>query len=701
MAALCHPWINLAAGKLAALAGLRALRHLDLDLLGGNQIFAGNAEPGGGDLLDGRIPFGAVAFLVLAALAGVGLAAQTVHGNGKAFMGFLGQRAVAHGGGLEALDDGVYVLYFLDGDAGFGVVEFQQAAQVHIVAALIGRGGGVLLELAVVPRPDRLLQKVDSLGIVQVLLRRASAAEFVGTHAGQIHVNVQPQRVERLLVAVFHVLLDIVDGDAAHPADGVGEVFVNDLFADAHRFKNLAALIGLDGGNAHLGGDLHDTRQHRLVVIVDGGVKILFQQPVADQIADALLRQIRVDGAGAEAQKRGKIMDKPGFAAFQNQRHGGALAGANQIFGHRADGQQTGNGDMILVNVPIGQNQDVRAVPISPVNVHEQPVDGLFQRGVFVVANGHGLHLETGNVHGLDFQQVRLREDGVVDFQNLAVFRVLLQQITLCAHVYSGGCNDFLPQCVDGRVRNLGKHLLEILEQRRAGVAENSQRSIAAHRAGGFRAIFRHGEHDGLQILVAVAEGLLEPHHFFSGVGGYLPVGHRQVGEVHQIPVQPFAVGLAAGVLRFQVFIVHQLALHGIHQQHLAGAQAVLADDVLLRDVQNAHLAGKDQPSVVGNVIAAGTQTVAVKDRAHHVAVAEQNGRGAVPRLQHGSIILVKVLLLLIHVPVVAPRLRDGDHHRQRQVHAVHDHEFQRVIQHGGVGTALIDNRQHLGHIVL
>ena len=331
-------------------------------------------------------------------------------------MGFLGQRAVAHGGGLEALDDGLNALHFLNGDAGFGVVEFQQAAQVHIVAALVGRGGSVLLELAVVPRPDRLLQKVDSLGIVQVLLRRASAAEFVGTHAGQIHVNVQPQRVERLLVAVFHVLLDIVDGNAAHPADGVGEVFVNDLFADAHRLENLAALIGLDGGNAHLGGNFHDTRQHRLVVIVDGGVEILFQQPVADQIADALLRQIRVDGAGAEAQKRGKIMDKPGFAAFQNQRHGGALAGANQIFGHRADGQQTGNGDMILVNVPVGQNQDVRAVPVRPVNVHEQPVDGLFQRGVFVVANGHGLHLETGNVHGLDFQQVRLREDGVVDF---------------------------------------------------------------------------------------------------------------------------------------------------------------------------------------------------------------------------------------------------------------------------------------------
>ena len=232
-------------------------------------------------------------------------------------------------------------------------------------------------------------------------------------------------------------------------------------------------------------------------------------------------------------------------------------------------------------------------------------------------------------------------------------------------------------------------------------MAENGQRGVAAHCAGGFRAVFRHGEHDGLQILVAVAEGLLEPHHFFSCVGGDFPVGHRQVGKVDQIPIQPFAVGLAAGVLRFQVLIVHQLALHRVHQQHLAGTQAVFSDNMFLRDVQNANLAGQNQPSVVGDVIAAGAQTVPVENRAHHVAVAEQNGGRTVPRLQHGGIILVKVLLLGIHVFIVAPGFRDGDHHRQRQIHAVHGHEFQRVIQHGRVGTALVDNGQHLGHVVL
>jgi hypothetical protein len=32
-------------------------------------------------------------------------------------------------------------------------------------------------------------------------------------------------------------------------------------------------------------------------------------------------------------------------------------------------------------------------------------------------------------------------------------------------------------------------------------------------------------------------------------------------------------------------------------------------------------------------------------------------------------------------VLVVLPRLRDGDHHGQGQVHAVHHHELQRVVQ--------------------
>jgi hypothetical protein len=43
---------HLVAGQLAALAGLGALRHLDLDLVGADQVLGGDAEAARGDLLD-------------------------------------------------------------------------------------------------------------------------------------------------------------------------------------------------------------------------------------------------------------------------------------------------------------------------------------------------------------------------------------------------------------------------------------------------------------------------------------------------------------------------------------------------------------------------------------------------------------------------------------------------------------------------
>src|SRR5881396_886173 len=100
---------DLASGELAALAGLRALRDLDLQHLGARQVLGGDAEAARGNLLDLRLHRVAfpqrdvdldaalaqstlhrlagldrrVAAAVLAALAGVGLAADAVHGDGE------------------------------------------------------------------------------------------------------------------------------------------------------------------------------------------------------------------------------------------------------------------------------------------------------------------------------------------------------------------------------------------------------------------------------------------------------------------------------------------------------------------------------------------------------------------------------------------------------------------------------------------
>ncbi len=77
---LGHPRVDLVAGQLAALAGLGALRHLDLDVVGVGEVLRGHAEAAGRDLLDRAAPLGVVETVrVLAALTGVGLGAQPVH----------------------------------------------------------------------------------------------------------------------------------------------------------------------------------------------------------------------------------------------------------------------------------------------------------------------------------------------------------------------------------------------------------------------------------------------------------------------------------------------------------------------------------------------------------------------------------------------------------------------------------------------
>ena len=103
--------VDLVAGQLAALAGLRALGHLDLQLVGVDEVVDGHAEAARGDLLDRRAARVAVRrrgvkrTRVLPALAGVRLAAEAVHRDRERLVRLARDRAERHRAGGEALDD--------------------------------------------------------------------------------------------------------------------------------------------------------------------------------------------------------------------------------------------------------------------------------------------------------------------------------------------------------------------------------------------------------------------------------------------------------------------------------------------------------------------------------------------------------------------------------------------------------------------
>src|SRR5688572_20249189 len=79
---------DLVAGELASLSRLGALGHFNLQIVRVDEVFGRDAEAPGGDLLDGRshgvaVREQSITRWILAALAGVGFAADPVHREGE------------------------------------------------------------------------------------------------------------------------------------------------------------------------------------------------------------------------------------------------------------------------------------------------------------------------------------------------------------------------------------------------------------------------------------------------------------------------------------------------------------------------------------------------------------------------------------------------------------------------------------------
>ena len=172
--------VDLDAGKLAALAGLCALRHLDLDFLAVVQIFRGHAETARGNLLDraGRV----VAILakpearrIFAALAGIGLGADAVHRDRQRLVRLGAERAERDARRDKPLADA--------GD-GFDILDFHRLGnrlEIHQVAkidwSLASDKRGIFLPALERSGVTGMLHGVDQLAVKGMALAGAAIAE--------------------------------------------------------------------------------------------------------------------------------------------------------------------------------------------------------------------------------------------------------------------------------------------------------------------------------------------------------------------------------------------------------------------------------------------------------------------------------------------------------------------------------------------
>ncbi len=294
-------------GQLAAFAGLRALRHLDLQLVGRREVFRRHAEARRGDLLDLRAQavarlernvvldgafaddrrkrvaglhgalagahLGAIAHRVLAAFAGIRFAADAVHRDRKRGVRLGGNRAEAHRAGREALDDFLCRLDLIDRDRrALARFELEQAAQRLELAALLVDERRVFPVRGMRIGARRVLQLRDRLRRPHVLL----AADAVHVVAALVERLLEQRIVaEREPVQSRGLGRDFEQSDALDGARRAGEILVDERLLQADRLEDLRAAVRLVRRDAHL--------RHHLV------------EALADRLDVVLLRFLRVD----------------------------------------------------------------------------------------------------------------------------------------------------------------------------------------------------------------------------------------------------------------------------------------------------------------------------------------------------------------------------------------------------------------------
>ena len=705
---LGDPRVHLLAGQVAAFAGFCALGHLDLNLDGARQVAAGHAETARRHLLDGAALAVAVcqrrlARRVLAALAGVAAPTKAVHGDCQALVRFLGDGAVAHGAGVEALDDLARGLDLVQRHRLARRREVHEIAQRDRTTGHVARGA-ILAEQVVVALAASALQQVDGLRVDQVLLA-AKRAPRGNAERGKLFGRGALLQGQGAVVALVELALHAGGIQAADARGGVREVLLHQGIVQAQDLEDLRAVVALHRGDAHLRHDGGDAGHNGAVVVGHGLIAEDRDLAALAQVADALVRRIRVDTRRGIAHQAGEIVRAHRVAGLDDQVGVGAQAHGDQVVVHGSQRQQAGDGHFAFRRA-VGQHDQVHAIAHRLLDVDAQLGKRRLERalgGIAVISAREALRLEADAIDGAQAIELVVREHGAFQAHQAARVAAVLEHVAVVAHVQNAAGDEAFAQRIDRRVRDLGEQLVEVIEEAALALREARQRGVGAHGRQRHLALLGHGAHQLLHVIVVVAQlrQTAREAHVRVALCGQL-AGRRglQVVDRQRLLVQPIAVRLLVGVTVADLVVPDDAALARVHLEHLAGAQAASLQHVGRVDIDGADLRRQDQPVVTGDVVARRAQAVAVERGAEHAAVGERDGRRAVPRLHEHGLVRVVGAALVGDAVVVIPRL--GDHHGDGAVEraAVHGEELQHVVQNGRVRTLTVDNRQHLSQVI-
>ena len=227
-------------------------------------------------------------------------------------------------------------------------------------------------------------------------------------------------------------------------------------------------------------------------------------------------------------------------------------------------------------------------------------------------------------VHLAEIGQLLVRENWMLQAESAHLLRGRFEKVALGADETAQGHDHLFAYRIDRRVGDLREQLLEVVVNHAWLVGQAGQRRVVTH---GAQRITRLGDQRNKHELHGFG-GITECLHALEGlrvIQRRRRCGAGYVGQRDSLLREPFPVGSFAGDQAFHFFVRNESALIEVDQKHFARLQAPFEFNVGRIDLQHTDFGCHDALVIVGDVIAARPQSVAVKHGTNVFAVREHN----------------------------------------------------------------------------
>ena len=366
--------VNLVARQLPAFAGLGALRDLDLDDLGIDEILGGDAEAAGRNLLDLRHALVAVTRGILAAFTRVRAATHAVHRDRERLMGLGRQRAERHAGTVEARQNFLDRLHLVKRHG------FAGRLDVHQVAQCCDR------PFVNQPRIFSITFKVTGL---YRGLQGCDDVRVIAMIFTVVHILVQTALLDQFTRFPCHlrelslVIEQVVEVRSLDARCRALEAALHNLVVQTDDLEQLRTAVTRDGRDTHLRHDLEQALANTAPV---GSTQLLLPVDVAAlrDVMQRLVDEIGIHHRRAITDKARNVMRIAGNACLHNNVGVTAQARVHEVVMHSARCEQRMDGQLAFHEVTVAEHDDQVAVAHSLLGLRTNLVQRLGQAQVFI-----------------------------------------------------------------------------------------------------------------------------------------------------------------------------------------------------------------------------------------------------------------------------------------------------------------------------